>query len=172
MRCRRALTLLWLLGVPPLAAQGRLPVEFRADAISRGCVPVTDTTQYPGLEGPLSRFGVYEVGKDTLRRASGAYWCLMSDATSGTALVIWRDWGSNAPVSGGCGSVIHYRGSPGGLRFERRGVVQLLEAHLVEEPDRRGPRVTARGTVIVSERGGVTARFICHVGRWYVVLST
>ena len=172
MRYRRALALLWLLCAPPLAAQSNLPIEFRADASGRGCVPVADATRYPGLESPLFRFGVYEVGKDTLRRASGAYWCLMPDATPGTALVIWRDWESGSPVAGGCGSVIRYRGSPGGLRFERRGVVQLREAYLVEEPGRRGPRVAARGTVIVSEHGGVTARFICHVGRWYVALST
>ena len=171
MMCRRALALLRWFGVLPAAAQSDLPIELRVDAMGRGCAPVSDTTAYPGLESPLFRFGVYEVGGDTLRRSSGAYWCIMPDANRGTALVIWREWGAGAPVPGGCASVIRYRGSPGGLRFERRAVVQLREARLVDEPERRGPRVAAKGTVIVSEYGGVVARSICHTGWWYVALS-
>jgi hypothetical protein len=168
----RTLALLLLLGAPPTAAQRVLPVVLHVDAMERGCAPVTDTTAFPGLTLPLFRFGVYEAGKDTLRRVSGAYWCIMPDANQGTALVIWRDWGGGAPVPGGCASVIRYRGMPGGLRFEQRAVMQLRDAHLVEDPGRRGPRVTAKGTVIVAEYGGVTARFLCHTGRWYVALGT
>ena len=140
--------------------------------MERGCAPVSDTTGYSGISLPLYRFGVYETGGDTLRRASAAYWCIMPDVSQGTGLVIWREWGGGAPVPGGCASVIRYRGVPGGLRFERGAVVQLRDAHLVEDPGRRGPRVAARGTVIVSEYGGVTTRFICHTGRWYFVLGT
>lgn len=166
------LVLLVLLGAPSASAQPGVPAAIRADAMGRGCTVISDTTAYPDRKLPLFRFGVYEVGKDTLRRVSAAYWCFTPDAYHGTSLVIWRDWNAGSPVPGGCDSVIRYRGVPGGLRFERRAVVDLRQARLVDDPSVRGPRVTARGTVIVSEYGGVTARFICHTGRWYVTLST
>lgn len=165
------LGLILLLATPAAAtAQVQLPDRLRADAMRRRCAPVTDTTAVPGLREPLFRFGVYETGRDTLREVSGAYWCIMSTADQSTALIIWREWG-DAPVPGGCVNVIPYRGPPGGLRFERRGVVHLDSARVVDEPWRKGPRVAARGTVIVSEHDGRVARFICHTGRWYVAVA-
>ncbi len=170
MNLRPVLALLWALDASPVAAQGDFPIPLRIDAMDRGCAPVTDTVAYPGLETPLFRFGVYEVGRDTLLKASAAYWCIMPNADRGTALVIWRERG-DAPLPGGCASVIRYWSSPGGLRFERRSVVRLSSAHPVDQPSRVGPPVSARGTVIVSEYDGKSARFICHTGRWYVAVS-
>jgi proline iminopeptidase len=148
-----------------------LPDLLRFDAVARDCIPVLDTLAFPGLKTPLWRYGVYEEGADTLRKESAAYWCSMSSGDSETAIVIWRRELIETPLPGGCSRVIRYRGRPGGLRFERRGSVPLRDAHPVDEPGRKGPPITARGTVIIAEHEDRTARFICHTGRWWVLLS-
>ncbi len=171
MPSRRILRLLvFLLGPAAIAAQ-EMPIHLRIDAQDRGCTPVLDTTRFPGLTAPLWRFGVYESGADTLSKVSAAYWCELPTAEPVVAIVIWREWG-NAPLPGGCTSMIKYsRASVGGLRFERRGRVDLRTAHPVDEPSRKGPPVTARGAVIISEYDGRVTRFICHTGRWYVTTT-
>jgi hypothetical protein len=168
MHRRRILLLLTcLLGPVAIAAQ-EMPIHLRIDAKDRGCAPVLDTTRFPGLTLPLWRFGVYESGADTLKKASAAYWCELPTAEPVVAIVIWREWG-DSPVPGGCTTMIKYaRASVGGLRFERRGRVDLRAAHPVDEPARKGPPIVARGTVIISEYDGRVTRFICHTGRWYV----
>jgi hypothetical protein len=167
----RLFLLAGLLAAPAAIAAQEMPIPLWIDARDRGCLPVVDTTRFPGLTLPLWRYGVYETGLDTLSKASAAYWCELPTGEPMTALVIWRDWG-NAPLPGGCTNVIRY-GRPvvGGLRFERRGRVDLRQAHLVDEPAKKGPPVTARGTVIISEYDGRVTRFICHTGRWYVATS-
>jgi hypothetical protein len=148
------------------ATSQAFPDQLLGDALTRRCSPVLDTTNLPGLTAPLWRYGVYEAGRDTLKKASAAYWCDMPTANEQVSLVIWRAWG-DGPVPGGCADVIPYRGGPGGLRFERRGTMDLREARLVDEPSKRGPPVTARATVIISEYDGRSVRFVCHTGRWY-----
>lgn len=167
MRPRRILPLLaFLLGPAAIAAQ-EMPIDLRIDAQDHGCTPILDTTRYPGLTLPLWRFGVYESGADTLRRSSAAYWCDLPTGGPTAVIVIWRALG-DAPLPGGCASVIRYgRASVGGLRFERRGRLDLRTAHPVDEPSRKGPPITARGAVIISEYDGRVTRFICHTGRWY-----
>ncbi len=160
------------LALAPLLVQaqrGAFPLPLRFDAEDLGCVPVQDTLAFSGLEDPLWRFGVPGIVRGAADTTTAAYWCSMPTGPSETSLVVWRLELREAPLPGGCSRIIPYRGRPGGLRFERRGEMALQDAYAVDEIGRKGPRVTARGTVFVSTNETRTVRFICHTGRWWMI---
>jgi hypothetical protein len=72
-RTSALLLVLGLLVGPETIVAQEMPIHLRIDAKDRGCVPVLDTTRFPGLTLPLWRFGVYESGADTLRRTGASY---------------------------------------------------------------------------------------------------
>lgn len=144
-----------ILGRSSEAAGQSFPVALQQDATARACVPITDTSGYPGLERPLF---LYSARSEDAR---ALYWCARGTREPKSFLIVLR------PALG-CPDEIPYWNPPAGLTIEAPQRVRLAEYRPVLDPESRGPDLVVTAVAIRAEYDGAGGTFVCHGGRWFV----
>jgi len=138
-----------------------MPRELADYAHTRGCAPVDDFYERPGMLNPPYIYG-FAAGE---AEDSAALWCQKSEKSDKPYLLLLK---VNKPQAlGGCPAQIEWWNHPRGLSVETRRSLKLSAFRFAAEPKRAGPTTTlSSAKVIVSEYDGVEEVFLCYQGAW------
>jgi hypothetical protein len=140
-----------------------VPSDLYRYADSLNCEQVTDF--YEDRVGVLEPPFVYVDSVLSWWETVSALWCRPRGGPQGQYTLLFR-FGARAGPMGRCPIKIERRGHIGGLSVLRSFDLTLDHFRYVDEPTKRGPKVSIAGPAIRSEYDGTGAIYYCHEGRW------
>jgi hypothetical protein len=150
----------------PQAATLVMPQELVEFAHSKGCLPIDNFYDRPGMVNPPYAYGWISGNPED----SAVFWCQKAEKSEKPYKLIFKV--TDPQKMEGCLAVVEWWNPPGGLSVEVRPRLSLADFRYVNEPKRAAPAFAViKARVIVDYYDGLTDVFYCYQGHWLVSSS-
>jgi hypothetical protein len=147
----------------PRAATLVMPQDLVEFAHTKGCIPIDNFYDRPGMVNPPYVYGWLSGNPEE----SAVFWCQKAEKSEKPYKLVFKV--REPKRMEGCPAIIEWWNPPGGLSVEVRSHLSLSDFRYVNEPKRAGPASTVlRARVIVDYYDGLMAIFYCYQGEWLV----
>jgi hypothetical protein len=145
----------------PRAATLVMPQELVEFAHTKGCIPIDNFYDRPGMLNPPYVYGWLSGDPED----SAAFWCQKAEKSEKPYELVLKV--TDPKKMAGCPAIIEYWNYPRGLSVEVHRTLSLANFRYVNEPKRAGPAiVVTRANVIVNSYDGVGDDFYCYQAQW------